>query len=292
MLALQMRGLQRVLPVLRELTPRSGTSPQTDQRSQVAGLFHRHEFKVGSVRTGELAEEHLPLQKAPPYIEVGFAQQLASVAADHHYKASRVHHAAAPCASRLQVNGSVRVCSFNLGGFCTASYDTFKVWLEDNGHRFDLLLLQETHFGLGKEPREYQLPGWTVISSPDSSHRWAGVAVLVSHRVAAASSLQYCIVVPGRLLHVRFPVGQGRQARHVDVACCYQWSWDADPAKQRLDKRLSYWRRLNTFVQGLPTRNVKCIGGDFNCALKAHPKHIGCTPLTSFTQTPVILRRP
>ena len=106
MLALQIRGLQHVLPVLRELTPRSGTSPQTDLRSQVAGLFHHHEFRIGSVHTGELAEEHLPLQKAPPYIEVGFAQQLASVAADHHCKASRVHHAAAPCASRLQVNGS------------------------------------------------------------------------------------------------------------------------------------------------------------------------------------------
>ena len=149
------------------------------------------------------------------------------------------------------------------------------MWLEDNGHRFDLLLLQETHFGLGKEPSEYQLQGWTVISSPDPGHRWAGVAALVSHRIAAASSLQHCTVVPGRLLHVRFPVGQGRQARHVDVVCCYQWAWDADPAKQRLDKRHSFWRRLNSLVQGFPVGNVECIAGDFNCSLKAHPRHIG-----------------
>ena len=70
-------------------------------------------------------------------------------------------------------------------------------------------------------------------------------------------------------------MGQGRQARHVDVACCYQWAWDADPAKKRLDKRHSFWRRLNSLVQGLPARNVKCIAGDFNCSLKAHPRHIG-----------------
>ena len=101
---------------------------------------------------------------------------------------------------RQQAAGQrLRVCSFNLGGFCTASYDTFKVWLEDNGHRFDLLLLQETHFGLGKEPREYQLPGWTVISSPDSSLGRSCSPGLPP----AASSLQYCIVVPGRLLHVK-----------------------------------------------------------------------------------------
>ncbi|CAE7242293.1 unnamed protein product [Symbiodinium sp. CCMP2592] len=186
-------------------TPASQHASSADARvaARAAGAAGANSQVLNTSTEGELAEEHSPLQKAPPDIEAGFVQQPALVAVKHH-------------------------C------FCTASYDTFKVWLEDNG-----------------------------------------VAVLISHRVAAASSLQHCIVVPGRLLHVRFPVGQGRQARHVDVACCYQWSWDADPAKQRLDKRLSYWRRLNTFVQGLPARNVKCIGGDFNCALKAQTKHIG-----------------
>ena len=169
----------------------------------------------------------------------------------------------------------LRVCSFNVGGFCTASYDTFTAWLQTNGHRFDLILLQETHFGLGKAPSEYTLPGWFVISSPDPGHRWAGVAVLVSQRITAEASLQHCIVVPGRLLHVRFPVGRDRQARHMDVACCYQWAWDADPLKQRIDKRQAFWRKLTTFVQGLPARNIKCIAGDFNCALKAQSTHTG-----------------
>ena len=169
----------------------------------------------------------------------------------------------------------LRVCSFNVGGFCTASYDTFTAWLQTHGHRFDLLLLQETHFGLGKTPSEYTLPGWCVISSPDPSHRWAGVAMLVSKRIVAEASLQHCVVVPGRLLHVRFPVGRDRQARHVDVACCYQWAWDADPLKKRIDKRQAYWRKFTTFVQGLPARNIKCIAGDFNCALRPQTRHTG-----------------
>ncbi|CAE7205300.1 unnamed protein product [Symbiodinium sp. CCMP2456] len=61
----------------------------------------------------------------------------------------------------------------------------------------------------------------------------------------------------------------------MDVACCYQWAWDADPLKKRMDKRQAFWRKLTTFAQGLPARNIKCIAGDFNCALKAQSRHIG-----------------
>ena len=47
------------------------------------------------------------------------------------------------------------------------------------------------------------------------------------------------------------------------------------PLKQRIDKRQAFWRKFTTFVQGLPARNIKCIAGDFNCALKAQSTHTG-----------------
>ena len=43
----------------------------------------------------------------------------------------------------------LRVCCHNLGGICTATYDGFCHWLETCS--FDLVMVQETHFGLGKE---------------------------------------------------------------------------------------------------------------------------------------------
>ena len=113
-----------------------------------------------------------------------------------------------------------------------------------------------------------------MISSLDPGHRWAGVAVLISQRITAEASLQHCIVVPRTAVACQV-VGRDRQARHMDVACCYQWAWDADPLKQRIDKRQAFWRKLTTFVQGLPARNIKCIAGDFNCALKAQSTHTG-----------------
>ena len=161
----------------------------------------------------------------------------------------------------------LRVISFNVGGLCAASYDVMANWLQHSGQQYDVILLQETHFGLGKELLEFSLPGWSVISSPDPNHRHAGVAVIVSCKPAPSEALQYRAVKPGRILHVRFPVGQGRQARAVDVVSAYQWAWDAEPAKGRLDARRKFWEEISSLVQSFPKRNVHCVAGDFNCPL-------------------------
>ena len=133
-------------------------------------------------------------------------------------------------------------------------------------------MLRETHFGLGKESLEYTLPAWSVISSPDPKN---GVAIIISHRVARAEALQYRAVQPGRILHVRFPVGQGRQARSVDVVSAYQWAWDADPAKGRLEARRKFLDEISNLVQSFPKRNVHCVAGDFNRALSPQGQNVG-----------------
>ena len=184
--------------------------------------------------------------------------------------AQQVHHM-----SVRSIRSRIKVLSLNLGGLCAATYDVLMQWLQREGKQYDVIMLQETHYGLGREPSCYQVPGWTVCSSPDPNTRFSGVAVLVSSRLTACADLQYHHVIQGRLLRVRLPIGSGRQARSLDVVSCYQHSWDADPLKNRLARRLEFWHRLAGLVQSLPKTNCHLLGGDFNCSLRPIPQRVG-----------------
>ncbi|CAE7756511.1 unnamed protein product, partial [Symbiodinium necroappetens] len=82
-------------------------------------------------------------------------------------------------------NRRIRILSKNVGGLCTSTHDVFMNWLTSARNPYDVVFLQETHHGLGRAFTEYKVPGWTVISSPDPSHRWAGVALYISERLAS-----------------------------------------------------------------------------------------------------------
>ena len=70
------------------------------------------------------------------------------------------------------------------------------------------------------------------------------------------------------------------------MVCCYQYSWDADPLKNRLTHRLEFWHRLAGLVQSLPKRNCHLIGGDFNCSLRPIPQRVGPGLCTTGTHHP------
>ena len=167
----------------------------------------------------------------------------------------------------------IRICSYNVGGLCTASHDVLANWLQKEGRNFDVIMLQETHYGLGRTPTEFSLPGWSVISSPDPKHKCSGVAILVSAAIAAPDSLGHAAIM--RLLHVRAPCGQDKHTRHIDLVCCYQWSWSHKASKNRLALRQEVWTALTNHVLSLPARNVNCISGDFNCTLRPKDRCVG-----------------
>ena len=169
----------------------------------------------------------------------------------------------------------LRVLSLNLGSMDSMTYDVFMTWLSDEGKHYDVIMLQETHYGLGKQFSEWVIPGYTFVNSPDPQSRYAGVAVLIATRVAKSSQVRHQVHVAGRLLHVRVPTGSGKQAAHLDLICVYQWAWDADPAKQRAVKRQALWQRLDSLLRSLPQRNFKCIAGDFNCVLRTREGCVG-----------------
>ena len=177
---------------------------------------------------------------------------------------------------KLPIKGQrLRVLCLNLGGICSTTYDILAQWLQQDGKAYDILLFQETHFGLGKHETCYNLPGWTVVSSPDPAHRWAGVATLISHRVAQPNDVQFQTWQPGRILQVRIPAGRGNRKTHLDLFNIYQWAWDPDPSKKRLEKRNEVLMRLDKALHTVPRRHSLRIAGDFNCQLQPHAGCIG-----------------
>ena len=169
----------------------------------------------------------------------------------------------------------------NLGGICSATYDVLAQWLQQHSNKYDILLFQETHYGLGKLETCYNIPGWTVVSSPDPTHRWAGVATLVAHRVARPTDVQFQTWQAGRILQVRIPAGKGSRKTHLDIFNIYQWAWDPHPNKKRLEKRSEVLLKLDKVLRTVPSRHSLCIAGDFNCQLQPHPGCIGPCVATS-----------
>ncbi|CAE7229050.1 unnamed protein product [Symbiodinium sp. CCMP2456] len=97
----------------------------------------------------------------------------------------------------------LRILTTNLGGTCNATYDILMNWLEEKKNEYDIIQLQEVHYGLGKDFVEYQTDSWIVVSSPDPKHRWAGVATLISRRLVLQQEVRHNVLIQGRLLHVR-----------------------------------------------------------------------------------------
>ena len=69
--------------------------------------------------------------------------------------------AAEPRTSRLtRPRGKrIRLLTKNVGGLCSVTHDVFMTWLTGPKNDYDIVLLQETHYGLGKTATEYRNPG-------------------------------------------------------------------------------------------------------------------------------------
>ena len=123
---------------------------------------------------------------------------------------------------------------------------------------YDIILLQEIHFGLGRSSSQWDTPQWHIVTSVDPDTRFAGVAVCIRKGLASADQTNVNEVRLGRLLHVRvYPAGQGQDSGvSLDVTCVYQHEWGC--------KASSLDTSLQTF--GCPARrNLLLLGGDFNC---------------------------
>ena len=84
--------------------------------------------------------------------------------------------------------------------------------------------------------------------------------------------------IPGRLLQVRFPVGDV----HADVLNCYQIPWNTRTCKQTLlSKRETYWLALTQALQGIPHRNYAIALGGYNTQLIPEAMRVGTATLVT-----------
>ena len=132
---------------------------------------------------------------------------------------------------------------------------------------YNLALLQETKW---MHDSEYRTPNWICIGSGDSKQKHAGVMVLIRRSITVAEEVKYECDLPARLLRVRFPVG----ANFVNVVSAYQHAWNHKD-KTVLDKRGTFWKKLDCCIHKIPNRELLILGGDLNVQAQPSPPHVG-----------------
>eukprot|EP00439_Symbiodinium_sp_Y106_P049886 s4446_g6.t1 len=149
-------------------------------------------------------------------------------------------------------------------------YDVLCDWLQ---HRCtsDVVVLQETHWGCGKEDATWQIPGWSFVNTADPGNRYSGVAILVSHRVSTAANITFCSWIPGRLLHVKCESAHAT----LDLIGVYQHVWQKGQRAVTESKREAFWVTRGRLLGGIPQRSLLVLAGDFNGPAEHLSGHIG-----------------
>ena len=180
----------------------------------------------------------------------------------------------------------IRILTYNLGGMGSDLYDVLLTWLGSQASA-DIIVLQETHWGLGRGESQWTRSGWHFVSSASEDCRHAGVCVCISAKLAQEHDIDYQVWSPGRLLHVRV---HGPKLP-IDVVALYQWV-DQGPSDQRgLPRRTRVWDQLDRLLTALPKRNLLALAGDFNSVLKPGGVHVGHGVLSTSHQQPEELVR-
>ncbi|CAE7235660.1 Pol, partial [Symbiodinium sp. CCMP2456] len=135
----------------------------------------------------------------------------------------------------------------------------------------DIVLAQELHWGCGREEGSWRIGDWYAIVCPDSKHRYCGVGVFISSRVAQPDQVAYKTVIPGRLLHARCTT----RLLTMDIVAGYQWVWQEQTKEAVAQNRHRFWTQLGRLLHTFPVRNLLVMGCDLNTGLRPIPGLIG-----------------
>ena len=195
-----------------------------------------------------------------------------------HLNITHSHHRSATRFPRTPPESKrIRILSVNFDGVTTATYDSFAQWLQTAPH--DVLLMQETHRGFGAEYAEWEIGDWMLVSSPDRTSRFAGIAIAVRKSLVKGWAVRSIEVVQGRLLHVRI----SGDKFGIDIITCYQHVISSrEPQQKTAAKREAIWSAVGRHLASLPRRNVLILGGDLNCSARPQAGIAGhCAPPAS-----------
>ena len=170
----------------------------------------------------------------------------------------------------------LRVLTYNIGGMSADLFDVFTEWLDEQTIA-DVIVLQETHHGLGKADSIWTRGSWHFVASGDPDARFAGACICISARLVSAASLEHRVIIPGRLVHVRIQGG----SLPIDVVGVYQWVRHSRTLDGNAANRSRLWTSLGRLLASLPKRNVLAVAGDLNTSCSRLDVHVGSGVLTS-----------
>ena len=171
----------------------------------------------------------------------------------------RQHHVHPGIQTRRSAQARLRTITINLGGLDAVTFDTFMAWLPTAP--YDIVCLQEVHFGLGKESNSWVSAGWRFVTTIDASTRYQGVAILVRETLCRTGEMHYQEIIPGRLLHVRV----AQEHHSLDLIGVYQHAPHLEAGNNNLPQRHKLWEKLGSLLHNLPQRNLLIMLGDYNC---------------------------
>ena len=165
--------------------------------------------------------------------------------------------ATAQLASCNRKHGSRRriTCmQWNVGGLSRHRLDEVKSWLSTQ--HVQVITLIETRWSY---TGEWLDPDWIHIHSGLPGSKGTGILTLISRKLCSDRELRWQEVDVGRLVHVRIPT----PGRPLDLICGYQHV-DTRSASC-LQKRDTWWNKLDQVLQCIPQRNLLLVMADFNC---------------------------
>ena len=171
---------------------------------------------------------------------------------------------------RCRMLRRLRIITYNVGGFTSGMYEVFKDWLE-NRCQADVVVGQETHWGLRRDENRWLMPEGIVISSPDRDARHSGVAFFVRRVCFLERQVSHVVWIPGRLLHVRC----SSQRITLDLIAGYQHVWQERSNESTVRLRHQFWLKIGLLPQGLPARHLLILAADLNTHCRPVPGHVG-----------------
>ena len=160
--------------------------------------------------------------------------------------------------------------SYSIGGISTDSYDAFANWLQDQTQA-QVVVLQEIHWGLGKEDTCFQIGSWYIMTCVDPNNRFSGVAVCVLSKLISFSDLRFVTIVPGRFMHVRCL----RHDFNIDIVGMYQWAWNTQHVSLTGQRRHRAWTSAGRLLSQLPRRNMLLWCWDANAPVVPKQSYVG-----------------
>ena len=246
--------------------------------------FSRHSKNTGRKRAFRRACERM---RRSPFGGTWHRGRWVTAAESQHGKPrvflGRPHNGTVATVPKRDPHTRLSFMSYNIGGMGTDCYDAFANWLQNQTHAM-VVVLQEIHWGLGKEDTCFQIGSWSVMTCVDPNQRLSGVAVCVSSKLVPFSELRFATIVPGRLMHVRCL----RHDFNVDIVGMYQWAWNTQHVSLTEQRRHRVWTSAGRLLSQLPRRNILLWCCDANTPVVPKQSYVGKGVIKSqHTQTDV-----